>query len=671
METKPYNLQSPEAIAKEYGGNKMKIAQAAQIGLLDPTAAVLAGMFIDRMRGAQQQEQVPQMTVAQQVLSPQPSAGAGLGATPQAAQMAAAYPAEGAPPSVPGPSMPQQEPVMAADGGLMSLPVDDAMFQPSYNAGGIVAFADGGVASSGEPTDAADRKLQEYRQAGAEHQEKQRLRNQIIEQYGLKSGMLGPLMSQSGAEREAAQSIMSRIFQMSVPELRAVIEQGPRALSAEQPSYNSGGIVAFAAGSEGPIQASSPAGRWFQGQQQLATTAKQEYIERQQLLEKLREQYQRKAGPFGIFTPQTDIEREGAKNVMGRINQLSLPELRAIAEQGPSALPAVQPPAAQPSAVKLDAKLPDTAVARPPLPSMEEIQAGAAGAGAPRTPTIGLPAAPKVGSARAGIEPVLGEYRQRADERQKQLTASIGENRLQGKVFEGYEKQLRADAEAAGAEKEDAKNMALLKAGLAIMSGSSPNAFENIGKGAMAGVADYQAAFKDLKKAERERAKELALIEQARRAEEQDDLKRRDSLLVQASTAAQARDDFGTKALIESGIVKDQDRAFDMWKTQFAGGIQLQVAERNAQSRSPTDGFTPQYISQVRAKAAEKVDRLAIRAAVAGKGNTPPKPGDDTNFDSRAEDAYRAAVEREVAYILQGMPQGNTNPYPGFRLVPN
>lgn len=147
MDTKPYNLQSPEAIAKEYGGNKMKIAQAAQIGLLDPTAAVLAGMFIDRMRGAQQQEQAPQATVAQQVLAPTPTApqmpaGAGLGATPQAAQLAAAYPADGAPPPIPGPSMPQ-EPVMAADGGLMSLPVDDSMFEPSYNSGGIVAFAAG------------------------------------------------------------------------------------------------------------------------------------------------------------------------------------------------------------------------------------------------------------------------------------------------------------------------------------------------------------------------------------------------------------------------------------------------------------------------------------------------------------------------------------------------
>jgi hypothetical protein len=39
--------------------------------------------------------------------------------------------------------MPQEEPVMAADGGLMSLPVDDSMFEPSYNSGGIVAFAAG------------------------------------------------------------------------------------------------------------------------------------------------------------------------------------------------------------------------------------------------------------------------------------------------------------------------------------------------------------------------------------------------------------------------------------------------------------------------------------------------------------------------------------------------
>ena len=59
METKPYNLQSPEQIAKDYGGNKQKIAEGMQMGIIDPTAGTLAGMFIDRMRSAAQQEQAP------------------------------------------------------------------------------------------------------------------------------------------------------------------------------------------------------------------------------------------------------------------------------------------------------------------------------------------------------------------------------------------------------------------------------------------------------------------------------------------------------------------------------------------------------------------------------------------------------------------------------------
>ena len=65
---KPFSIQSPEQIAKEYGGNKQKIAAAMQTGIVDPTAGVLAGMFIDRMRSAQMQEQAPKPTVAQQVM---------------------------------------------------------------------------------------------------------------------------------------------------------------------------------------------------------------------------------------------------------------------------------------------------------------------------------------------------------------------------------------------------------------------------------------------------------------------------------------------------------------------------------------------------------------------------------------------------------------------------
>lgn len=166
--SKPFNIQSPEQIAKEYAGNKQKIAQAMQMGVVDPTAGVLAGMFIDRMRAAQMQEAAPQTTVAQQVMGggapapapPQSSAGV-AGLVPQAAPPMAPMAPQGMPPVPEG--MPMQTPMgeapmaeappmgMAA-GGLADLPVPDDIFdEPTnggfndgYAGGGLVAFGDGG-----------------------------------------------------------------------------------------------------------------------------------------------------------------------------------------------------------------------------------------------------------------------------------------------------------------------------------------------------------------------------------------------------------------------------------------------------------------------------------------------------------------------------------------------
>lgn len=145
---KAFSIQSPEDIAKQYAGNKQKIGEAMQMGIIDPTAGVLAGMFIDRMRGAQAQEGANPPTVAQQVMgglppappAPLPLAG-GLGAAPQ-----------GAPPMAPEMSTMPEAPMGMADGGLASLPVPDAMFdEPTnggfddgYAGGGIVAFGPGG-----------------------------------------------------------------------------------------------------------------------------------------------------------------------------------------------------------------------------------------------------------------------------------------------------------------------------------------------------------------------------------------------------------------------------------------------------------------------------------------------------------------------------------------------
>lgn len=144
---KPFSIQAPEEIAKEYGGNKQKIAEAAQMGIVDPTAAVLAGMFIDKMRAAQQMEQVPQQTIAQQVLgAPQPQAGVPQGMMPP--QGAPVAPQQAAPMAPP-----QEAPPAMAEGGIIGLDVPDTLYdEPSnggfddgYAGGGLVAFAPGGT----------------------------------------------------------------------------------------------------------------------------------------------------------------------------------------------------------------------------------------------------------------------------------------------------------------------------------------------------------------------------------------------------------------------------------------------------------------------------------------------------------------------------------------------
>jgi hypothetical protein len=134
----------------------------------------------------------------------------------------------------------------------------------------------------------------------------------------------------------------------------------------------------------------------------------------------------------------------------------------------------------------------------------------------------------------------------RSEARSRNLFEELGKNKLEGKAFEGLESDIKKEAEAAGADRQQAKYMAFLKAGLATMAGTSRHALENIGKGAMTGFEDYKTAVSDLKKAEKERQRQMAFIEQARRAEAQDNLRRRDALLEKANASAERRDEFGT-----------------------------------------------------------------------------------------------------------------------------
>jgi hypothetical protein len=204
METKPFSLQAPESIAKEYGGNKQAIAQAAQMGLLDPTAAVLAGMFIDRMRTAAMQEQAPTQTVAQETFAPpaQPQMGMPQG-QPQAM-----------PPPMQQGMPPQMQPEMApqgfAEGGLASLYVPDNMYD--YAGGGIVAFQAGGRTTVGGEFGNITPMIQRGIGAAQRYDEdvarKRALSRQVVQKF---------------AGDPTKRDIINQVDRMSVPELETIL----------------------------------------------------------------------------------------------------------------------------------------------------------------------------------------------------------------------------------------------------------------------------------------------------------------------------------------------------------------------------------------------------------------------------------------------------------------
>ena len=91
------------------------------------------------------------------------------------------------------------------------------------------------------------------------------------------------------------------------------------------------------------------------------------------------------------------------------------------------------------------------------------------------------------------------------------------------KAYAGLEAALNKETEGAAGEKQDALWMAVTQAGLAAAAGSSPSALKNIADGFGTGLAGYKESLKEFKKADKERQKAMADIEQARRAEERGD----------------------------------------------------------------------------------------------------------------------------------------------------
>lgn len=181
----------------------------------------------------------------------------------------------------------------------------------------------------------------------------------------------------------------------------------------------------------------------------------------------------------------------------------------------------------------------------------------------------------------------------------------------EGKAYSKYEEMLAKEDAGAAKEKDEATGVAIFKAGLAMMAGTSPRAFENIGKGAMAGLDEYSGAMKDMKKAAKERQKAMADIENARRAEARDDWKVARDFEDKADTRLAKAREFGVRGIMEI-TGKDAEIASGIYKTQVteAGATQRTNIQTAALRERALGGGDKQQLSELKALQKTLTDQM-------------------------------------------------------------
>jgi hypothetical protein len=320
----------------------------------------------------------------------------------------------------------------------------------------------------------------------------------------------------------------------------------------------------------------------------------------------------------------------------------------------PAAAP-VAPPAGPPT----------TIVPPPPPPDIARPNTGIAGFNMPKNAPVGNMAQ----LARDEFKQYGLDAKSRADT----LASAIKGNTVEGTPFSEMKASLEKEALEAGAQKDEARNMAIFKAGLAMMSGTSQSALQNIGAGAMAGAVDYQAANKDLLKAAKDRQKQLGFIEEAQRAEKRDDMKTRNAYLVKADDAADSHQRAAISALIQ-GTGMDQKTASDIYHTQMQAGATLGAAQIGATSRENVaeiramlagaggekGGFTQEQLTKERQRIGESEEIAQYKKSIIDKfgKNSAAKPEFKQAVEDQIENILARQSRRTIGPLVSGAPTG-------------
>ena len=449
--------------------DKPTLARLAQSGQLSPTLAVMAGMMRDRIVQSEMKPPTPP-TVAEEVMQPM-GQRMGLGAIapgdqPQASQQ----------------PRPQGQ-------GLNQVPVPQEMFERQGMAsGGIVAFQAGGGARNPRLIGALENVLAQLqardpalnvdyvRRAvlSAPESQQRTLMQQLVERVGM-DDKFQPAVA-SFTEAVQAKEVDPKV-------LRAMQLSGglsPDEMATPSPlTKEASGLAAVARDATQSDTGAQYGARPLTGSQilaQKADAAGNIYARPSPPIQLTNSV----AGMPGTFAPYEDVISElgqGQDFVKGNAPEKAL---RAQME-GEDRAAAIR-------AAQKTPKPAPAAAAKPPEAKLITDE------GAKQVPGTGL-----------SIEDF--------QKQQKAFGISADPNK-------DIREQIDKLEQGTKKEREQAKYMALLQAGLGIMGGTSESALENIGKGAMPAVAQYGAALKDIRSEEKEITKmrsQLVSAEDARK----------------------------------------------------------------------------------------------------------------------------------------------------------
>ena len=249
---------------------------------------------------------------------------------------------------------------------------------------------------------------------------------------------------------------------------------------------------------------------------------------------------------------------------------------------------------------------------------------------------------------------------------QRQLDQLKTDLAAQGAYGKDRETKLKGKEERIAKEEGQIGGLALLEAGLAMMSGTSPNAFANIGQGAMVGTAAYRKSMDKIADAKDKLDDAYGRLEDVRFNQ----TSMNNSEIRKATADVDKAANAGLKSLTDFAVTRYGMKREDA-KTMFTGAMQERVANIGADatrySADRRSADNKDYINSIKGSGAIEQARKNVMEQVmkANKYGTP----EDLQTAFEAEWKKTLQLNPELAKLVGTSGGGNAVDTTGFKVL--